>query len=151
MGWVEDLHGEKVAVDTAPFIYFIEKKPAYVDMLHPFFQAVDRGQISVVTSMITLLEVLVHPLRIGNTALAQEYREMLFNTRGITTRLMSLEVAEEAARLRASYNVRTPDSIQMATAITAKASFFLTNDIKLPSLPSLPLLALDKLRAEPYS
>ena len=42
MGWVNDLGGEIVGLDTAPVIYFIEKHPTYVDMLRPFFQAVHR-------------------------------------------------------------------------------------------------------------
>jgi predicted nucleic acid-binding protein len=149
MGWVEGLHGKLVGLDTAPIIYYMEAKPVYVDMLDPFFQAVTRGDITVVTSLLTLLEVLVLPVRNGDKFLEQKYRKILFNIKGLKTHPISSEIIEEAIRIRASHNVRTPDSIQMATAITAKASFFLTNDIKLPSLPGLPLLALDKLRTEP--
>jgi hypothetical protein len=64
----------------------------------------------VVTSIITLLEVLVHPFRHGNTMLAQQYREILLNASHITTIPLSCEITEEAARLRARYNVRTPDA-----------------------------------------
>lgn len=56
------------------------------------------------------------------------------------------DIAETAAQLRASYNLRSPDSIQMATAIGEGASFFLTNDARLPSLPGLRVLVLDNLR-----
>jgi hypothetical protein len=62
--------------------------------------------------------------------------------------LLDQDIAEEAARLRAFHNIRTPDSIQMATAIIGKASFFLTNDIRLPSLPNLKILLLDDLKQE---
>ena len=55
------------------------------------------------------------------------------------------DIAENAAKLRADYNLRTPDAIQMATAIYAGASFFLTNDIRLPSLPALTVLGLNQL------
>jgi len=53
-----------------------------------------------------------------------------------------------AARLRAFHNIRTPDSIQMATVITMEAAFFLTNDKRLPSLPNLKILMLDDLLKE---
>lgn len=56
-----------------------------------------------------------------------------------------LHIAEEAAQLRASYNICTPDVIQMASAIKAAAPFFLTNDGHLPSLPNLQVLTLNKL------
>ena len=45
----------------------------------------------------------------------------------------------------------TPDSIQMATAINEGATIFLTNDLRLPSLPKLRILALDTLRAQSES
>ena len=67
----------------------------------------------------------------------RRYREILLNAENLTTALLSHEIAEEAARLRAEYNIRTPDAIQMATAIHEGASFFLTNDARLPSLPTL--------------
>jgi hypothetical protein len=36
----------------------------------------------------------------------------------------------------------------MATAIKTQASFFLTNDIRLPTLPNLKILMLDDLLKE---
>jgi predicted nucleic acid-binding protein len=99
-----------------------------------------------VTSTVTLVEVLVHPLRQGNTILAQEYREILLNQESLTLVELTPDIAETAAQLRASYNLRSPDSIQRATAICEGASFFLTNDARLPSLPRLTVLVLDNLR-----
>ena len=84
-------------------------------------------------------------MRQGNTALAQQYREILFNSQGLTTIEVFPEIAENAAQLRTNYNLRTPDAIQMAAAIRGGASFFLTNDVRLPSLPALTVLVLDQL------
>jgi predicted nucleic acid-binding protein len=147
MGWIDALSGKVVGLDTMPLIYFIEENPAYLDTVCPFFEAMDRGDFSVVTSVVTLLEVLVHPFRHGDTVLAQQYRDILLNAKGLTTLLLSQDIAEEAARLRAAHNIRTPDAIQMATATYAGASFFLTNDSRLPSLPGLKVLILDELKA----
>ena len=71
MGWIDDLKGKTVALDTSPFIFFIEKHATYADVLRPFFQAVDRGESRILTSAVTLLEVLVHPIRHGDEAQAQ--------------------------------------------------------------------------------
>jgi predicted nucleic acid-binding protein len=148
VGWVENLSGKTVGLDTGPLIYYIERTPGYVEILRPFFQSVDRGEISVVTSIITLLEVLVQPIRRGDQYLVRRYRKMLFHTSGLTTILLSSAIAEEAAKLRAEYNsIRTPDSIQMATAVKKSATFFLTSDNRLPSLPNLQVLKLDELSA----
>ncbi|MBA7528625.1 hypothetical protein ES705_20813 [subsurface metagenome] len=145
MGWIENLRGEVVGLDTTPLIYFIEENLTYLNKVRPFFVALDRGEFRVVTSIVTLLEVLVHPFRHGNTVLVQQYREILLNAEYLTTMLLTHEVAEEAARLRAEHDIRTPDAIQLATAIHAGAPFFLTNDARLPSLPALQILVLDEL------
>jgi predicted nucleic acid-binding protein len=146
MGWIEELRGKIVGMDTAPLICFIEENPAYVEIVDPFFEAVERNEFSVVTSIVTLLEVLVHPLRAGDSKLAQRYRDLLFHSKGLATISLTQEIAEEAARLRGIRKIRTPDAIQMATAINANASFFLTNDMSLPSLSNLKMLQLDELK-----
>ena len=35
MGWVEDLHGKTVGLDTAPLIYYIEQNKDYVELNVP--------------------------------------------------------------------------------------------------------------------
>ncbi|HEY9742815.1 MAG TPA: PIN domain-containing protein [Coleofasciculaceae cyanobacterium] len=147
MEWLAQLQGQVVGLDSAPLIYFIEENPTYLEMTDAFFEAMVRGEFRVVTSVVTLLEVLVYPLRQGNRILAQQYRDILLNEEGLTTIEVSPAIAEEAAQLRASYNLQTPDSIQMATAISGGAAFFLTNDARLPSLPELEVLVLEELRA----
>jgi len=148
MGWVDSLSGKVVGLDTAPVIYYIERNPRYIEMLRLFFQAVDRGDCSVVSSIVTFLEGLVIPIRQGNTDLVRQYRNLLFKTKGLKTIFLDQQIAEEAARLRAFHKIRTPDSIQMATVITMEAAFFLTNDKRLPSLPNLKILMLDDLLKE---
>jgi hypothetical protein len=54
-----------VGLDTAPLIYFIEKHLTYLPLLLPFFESVERGEMQVVTSTLTITEVLVHPYRDG--------------------------------------------------------------------------------------
>jgi hypothetical protein len=73
MGWVEDLHGKTVGLDRTALIFYIEEHVNYGAVLNPFFEAVKQGDIQLVTSTVTLLEVLVHPLRNNDEALAQKY------------------------------------------------------------------------------
>jgi predicted nucleic acid-binding protein len=146
MGLTDILRGKVVGVDTTLFIYFIERNPTYVDIVRAFFQVVDRGECKAVTSVISLLEVLVVPFRNGDMDLVRQYNDILFDTEGLSTVSLSPVIAEEAARLRASYTLRTPDSIQMATAIVQGATVFITNDKQLPSLPNLKKLMVDDLK-----
>jgi predicted nucleic acid-binding protein len=147
MEWVDTLRGSVVGLDTAPLIYLIEENPRYLPQVRPFFDAVDQGHFRVVTSILTLVEVLIHPLRLGNSQLANEYRRILLHANNVETVPVTALIAEEAARLRAKHNLRTPDSIQIATAITGGATSFLTNDTRLQS-PMIPnVLILDNLIA----
>ena len=77
MGRLDSLVGKTVALDSAPLIYFIEQRRPYVDLVRPFFQAVESGQFAVITSVIALSEVLVQPIRAGDEALAKEYQDIL--------------------------------------------------------------------------
>jgi predicted nucleic acid-binding protein len=146
VGWIEDLHGKVIGLDTAPFIYYIELHTDYADQLFPFFEAVEQGKITIVTSLMTLVETLVLPLRKGDTELAEQYRDILFDTDNLTTITPSRDIAEEAAQLRALHNFRTPDAIQIATAVKARASYFLTNDRQLQKASTIPVLVLDDLK-----
>ena len=145
MEWLTRLQGQVVGLDTAPLIYFIEQNPTYLEIVRAFFRAMDRGDLRVVTSTLTLTEVLVYPLRQGNTELARQYQDILFDQENLITLPVSPEIAELAAQLRASRNLRTPDAIQMATAIHGGATFFFTNDLRLPIIPNLEIIVLDAI------
>lgn len=145
MGFLEDIQGEVVAVDTAPLIYFIEQNAAYQQLLRPFFVGLDRGAFTAVTSTITLLETLVHPLRQGNQALAEQYRVLLLSSRHLDTYPVTVEIAVEAARLRATRQLKTPDAVQLATGLVSGARYFLTNDAQLRTIPDLTVFVLDDL------
>jgi predicted nucleic acid-binding protein len=148
MEWLKPLYGTVVGLDTAPLIYFIEKHPTYLPLLLPFFEALDRGDIQVVTSTLTLTEVLVHPYRDGNRALAEQYFQTLLNARNLRTVPLSPAIAVEAARIRAAYQLKTPDAIQLATAKEGGATAFLTNDAGLAGIPGLRLVVLEQVKRE---
>lgn len=148
MGWLDELRGTLVALDSAPLIYYIEEYPAYLSIVDPFFDALNQSELAAVTSTVTLAEVLTHPLRRGDKPLAAKYRELLLSTDGLTTLPLTAAIAEEAAGLRASHGLRTPDAIQLATAVVANAAVFLTNDARLPLIATMPVLVLDKLASD---
>jgi predicted nucleic acid-binding protein len=145
MDWLTQLQGQIVGLDIAPLIYFIEENPNYINLVEPFFEALERREFTVITSIVTMIEVLVHPLRIGRVELATSYRDILLNQENLKTVEVCPTIAEQAAQLRAMYNLRTPDAIQIATALHEGASFFLTNDTRLLNIPYLTILVLDSL------
>ena len=146
MGWVEDLHGKTVGLDTSPLIFFLEKHDVYAKVVRPFFQAVDHGEIHVVTSIVTLLEVLVHPIRQGDESLAHQYNDILLTSSNISTVPVTPAIAQIAAEFRAEHGLKVPDAIQLAAAVTHHATAFLTNDRDFPALQGLEIIKLRDLK-----
>ena len=145
MEWLTQLQAQVIGLDTAPLIYFIEQNEKYIQLVDSFFQGMSQGQFQVVTSTLTLTEVLVHPIRAGNLELAEQYRDIILAQENLATLPVSVEIAQIAARSRAGQNLRTPDAIQIATAMEGGAGFFLTNDVRLAAVPDLKVLVLDTL------
>jgi predicted nucleic acid-binding protein len=142
MEWLAPLRGNVIALDTAPIIYFIEGRSPYSALIRPFFEALDAGEFRAITSTLTVIEVLVHPFRAGDVALAEKYREILLQARNLSTIAVTAEIADEAARIRARYNLSTPDAIQLATATRHSATLLLTNDRELAKMTELSVMTL---------
>jgi predicted nucleic acid-binding protein len=145
VGWIDSLRGSIVGLDTGPLIYYIEESPSFLPKVAPFFEAAERGEFRIVTSFITLIEVLVHPVREGRGDLAQQYRDVLLQTPNLMAVPVDEDIAEGAAKLRAQFKLLTPDAIQMATALRSGASWFFTSDSNLPEIPGLSPLVLKRL------
>jgi predicted nucleic acid-binding protein len=141
-----DFRNKIVFLDTSPLIYFIEGNSSYQQKLKEIFEANDKGHFTFITSAITLLEVLVKPLKDGETNIANKYKEILTNAKHIEIFDFTNELAIKAAALRAKYNLRTPDAIQAATAIENGVTYFLTNDIRLRSVSELNTVTLHQLQ-----
>ena len=132
-----------IFLDTAPLIYFIEKNARYLDVVKPVIALIDSQQAKGLTSTITLLEVLVLPLREGNKKLADKYKTILLSSSDLETCEISNVISERAAVIRAKYGFKTPDSIQLATAIVHKADYFLTNDTALKQMKDIKVIVLE--------
>ena len=148
MGLIADAVGGAVGVDTAVFIYFIEEQPQFLPLIEPLFEAADEGRLELITSTLTLLEVLVAPYRAGNRLLAERYEALLTRSRGIGLVDITRDQLRAAAQLRSVTGVKTPDALQMVAALTAGCTTFVTNDRRLPAVPGLRVLQLSSyLRA----
>ena len=143
---IQDFSSKLVFPDTAPHINFIEGQSQYQEILSKIFDLNDKGGFSFVTSSITLLEVLVKPLREGKTDIAQHYRDILTKAPGIEVLDVTSSISEIAASLRAQFNSRTPDAIQLATSIEVGADFFLPNDMQLKVVNSIKVVAISELQ-----
>ncbi|WP_411279237.1 type II toxin-antitoxin system VapC family toxin [Gemmatimonas sp.] len=145
MGLTEAVGRGPVAVDTALFIYLIEEHPRFLAPVRALFAMADTGAIKIVTSALTLLEVLVVPLRTNDQRLAAQYDELLTRSRGVRLVDLSRDQLRTAARLRAQHGaLRTPDALQLAAAISTGCTTFVTNDRRMPAPHDLRVLQLSE-------
>jgi predicted nucleic acid-binding protein len=145
VGLIDAIGPGPVAVDTALFIYLIEEHERYLGAIRPLFEQADSGRRELVTSAVTLLEVLVVPYRSGMTALARRYETLLTRSRGV--RLLDLDRVQlrTAAQLRARHaGLRTPDALQLAAGLTARCGVLVTNDRRYPENAGIRIVQLSE-------
>ncbi|MCO5248162.1 MAG: PIN domain-containing protein [Chitinophagales bacterium] len=73
------------------------------------------------------------------------YKNILTTAPSIELYDVSSKVADQAAQLRAKYNLRTPDSIQLATCLEVGADYFLTNDHRLKIVSEIDVITMNDL------
>ena len=142
---LRDLRDRSVALDTMIFIYAFEEHPAYQEILKNFFRALEKGEMNAVTSTLTITECLVQPYRKKNFGLSAQYLVLFRNFPNLSIIPLTDDIAERAAFLRAQYNLRTPDAVQLATALVSGCYAFLTNDDRFSGVEGIRVLVLDKL------
>ncbi|MBE8989145.1 type II toxin-antitoxin system VapC family toxin [Nostoc sp. LEGE 12450] len=145
MGILDAIQGTKVYLDTNIWIYALEGHPAFAQDLTQLFQSIDRGNLSVVTSELSLAEVLVKPFQNHDLAQQTTYQQLISNSQNLTVIPVSRQILIEAAQLRASINIKLPDAIHAATALLTQCSTFLTNDQRFRSVSKLSVILLSEI------
>ena len=90
--------------------------------------------------------MLIQRYRLLGAEGARSARSSFETLPGVELHPVTAEIADEAARIRASTNLLLPDAIHVATAVVAGADAFLTNDRQLLRAENeLQILILDDL------
>ena len=136
--------GRRVHVDANILIYRVEGIEPYATASEPLWQALQRGECEVVTSELTILEVMVLAFRNRDQAPTELHRGLL-DTEGFSCLPIDREILEVAAEVRARSRLRTPDAIHAASALRSGASMFLTNDAAFRRVDGLNVVILGEL------
>jgi predicted nucleic acid-binding protein len=118
--------------DTNLFIYLFEGSPVFGKSVVELRERMLRRGDQLVTSTLTLGEVLVKPMREDDTKLTKEYEEAIPATAVLLA--FSEKAARVYARLRCDTGIRAPDAIQLACAAAFGVDLFVTNDTRLHRL-----------------
>ena len=146
MGPVNVQPGEAVYADANVLIYSVERVQPYAPTLDAFSRDVGALQRPALTSELTALEVLVGPLKAGDTALEALFRTALYASPDLRRAPVSRSILERAASLRATMaGLKTPDAIHAATALEHHCDVLLTNDPVFRRMPGLRVEVLHDL------
>lgn len=116
----------RVYLDSCFVIYLMEETPRFSAEARRFFA--DNAGTHVCVSPLVRLEVLLRPLRDGNTALLRDYEDFLSSLQGLS---ITDEIFDRALHLRAQHRLKTPDALHLAVTQHYNCSEFWTNDNRL--------------------
>ena len=128
-----------VFLDACTIIYLIEAREPFYSICQDVFRdlAAADPDLSVAISRLSILECLVQPLKNHEEETVAHYR-FFFAKKGLSIIDLSSEVIEKALWLRVNCNLRTPDALQAACALTLPGdTVFLTGDSSFLKLPEL--------------
>jgi len=134
-----------IYIDACAVIYSVERVEPYSTLLAPLWKSARRQTAEILTSELSLLEVLVRPLHTGNTALEALFRDLLLASQEVSLIPVSRAVIERAAAVRATTGLRTPDAIHVASARQSRCRSFVTNDPVFSRVAGLPTVILHDL------
>lgn len=120
--------GDRVLLDTTVLAAYLDPtESTHPIARHVVDDLVKSGRNPGVVSMVTVMELLVRPLRASppghHTVLA-----FLRHHANLEPIAIDLQMAQEAASLRAAHRLRTPDAFIVATGIATQVAHLVTND-----------------------
>ena len=145
MAGLSALAGKKIYLDANIIIYLMEGFEPFTPILSSLLKAIEAGQITCVTSEMTVAEVLVRPFKQDAVELVKVYTDALNDKRLLTLQPVAYQTLMDAAFVRAETGMKLPDAIHVATAVQSGCDIFLTNDKGIKTPKSLKLMSLDEL------
>jgi predicted nucleic acid-binding protein len=130
---------------SAPLLYALEANPRYAALADHIFSWLEQAGRRAVTSTITMTELLVQPYRDGDEQRVNEFYGLLSTYPNLDWIAPDLEIADMAARIRAVHGLRTPDSLQAATAVRSRVTGLVTNDPVFERVGLFETLVLDRV------
>jgi len=115
--------------DTNLLIYWIEDSSEWAKKVGALLHWQEKEGLKLVTSSLSLGELLVHPLRLKNKEVAQSYARLIDEMGCIP---FGSDEAWRFAEIRTlNPAIRPPDAIQLACASVLGVKYFITNDDRL--------------------
>jgi predicted nucleic acid-binding protein len=127
--------------DTNLFVYLLENNPdfyPYVENLRT--RMLTRGD-QLLTSTMTLGEVLVKPTCAGDVERCRRYEKMILSSSQVIA--LDVAAARHYAFIRCDRSIKPPDAMQLSCAASVGVDLFVTNDDRLQGkfVPGIQFIA----------
>lgn len=115
--------------DTNLFIYLFEDKGELAEQIVSLRERMLERQDQLLTSALTLGEILVKPLEVGDGELMRHYESTITASAAVLP--FDKAAATAFATVRQNRSIQPADAIQLACASAAGVDLFVTNDQRL--------------------
>jgi predicted nucleic acid-binding protein len=139
----------RVFWDTNLFIYLFEKNAEWSHRVIELRRRMLARRDELLTSFLTVGEVLTKPKQLGNVTLERSYLNF-FAGGSIELVAFNLDAAKRYADIRSRERVRPADAIQLACAAAAGTDLFVTNDHRLSGLVVSGVTFVSGIERIPY-
>ena len=134
--------------DTNLFVYLLEDKGELTERVLSLRERMIERNDELLTSALTLGELLVKPMEAGNDILMRRYEQAI--AAAATVVPFDQAAASVFAAVRRDRTIQPPDAIQLACASVAGVDLFITNDKRLsrsivPGIHFIQSLAMAEL------
>jgi predicted nucleic acid-binding protein len=139
----------RVFWDTNLFIYLFEHNPEWSAQVVEFRQRMVARKDQLLTSYLTLGEVLTKPREAGNSVLDKSYLNFFLHG-PVELIAFEVEAAKRYAEIRSRERIRPADAIQLACAAAARSDLFVTNDNRLSAMAIPGITFITGIQRIPY-
>ena len=102
---MQRLAGKRVYIDSNVFIFFGENHPLFAGPIESVFERASAGSLFLVTSELTLAEVLVLPMKNSDESRVSQYIEALTPRAYFDVIPVHRDILLAAARVRAAHRI----------------------------------------------
>jgi len=112
--------------DSNLFVYLFENHAEFAQPVEDLWKKMIERRDQLLTSTLTMGEILVKPMAMGDSSLCNHYEKTLSSLAVIIP--FDLKVARRYAVIRSTTSIKGPDAVQLACASAAGVDLFVTND-----------------------
>lgn len=107
---------KKIMIDTNVVIYFLEGNEVWGNFSKEVFSIIEKGVAEGFISVITVAEVLVKPMKLGNNLLIDKIIRFLDTFPNLRVVAIDQSIAMEAAKIRSKTGLKMPDALIISSA-----------------------------------